>query len=105
MRYAEIRYIEARAHNLYISTTTNPSPLKLNASLSDILSSLTSGIFILCHRSYVVNIAHIRMLTRTECLLSNNEKIPISRTYIAVINAAFDRYHQGGVTCYGMDGF
>ena len=105
LRYAEIRYIEARAHNLYISTTANSSPLKLNASLSDILSSLLSRIFVLCHRSYIVNIAHIRMLTRTECLLSNNEKIPISRTYTAVINAAFDRYHQGGVTCYGMDGF
>lgn len=105
LRYAEIRYIEARAHNLYISTTANSSPLKLNASLSDILSSLPSRIFVLCHRSYIVNIAHIRMLTRTECLLSNNEKIPISRTYTAVINAAFDRYHQGGVTCYGMDGF
>ena len=105
LHYHEILYIEARSHCIFISTTIVPTPLKINATLSDIALSLPREIFVPCHRSYIINIAYIRMLTRTECWLLNNERIPISRTYIATLNTAFDRYHQGGVTRYGMDCF
>lgn len=103
LRYTEIRYLEVKAHNLYISTTLRPSPFKINAQLSDIMTELPKALFVLCHRSFAINIAHIRMITRTECLLLNNESIPISRTYIAEVNRAFDRYHQGGISRDDLD--
>ena len=94
------RYV---SHCIYISTTITSAPLKINATLSDIISSLPQELFIPCHRSYIVNVAHIRLITRTECLLSGNISIPISRTYTLSINQAFDRYHQGGIYNYGVD--
>ena len=96
LRYIEIRCIEARLRNLLFYTTLSDEPIRINARLADIESSLPRSLFVLCHRSYIVNIAHVRTLTRTECLLSNGESVPISRTYVSDINQAFDRYHQGG---------
>ncbi len=72
LHYHEILYVEARSHCIYISTTITSAPLKINANLSDIVSSLPPELFIPCHRSYIVNVAHIRLVTRTECLLSGN---------------------------------
>lgn len=103
LHYYEILYVEARSHCIYISTTITSAPLKINANLSDIVSSLPQELFIPCHRSYIVNVAHIRLVTRTECLLSGNISIPISRTYTLSVNQAFDRYHQGGIYNYGVD--
>ncbi|MEI3415792.1 MAG: LytTR family DNA-binding domain-containing protein [Christensenellales bacterium] len=103
LHYHEILYVEARFHCIYISTTITSAPLKINANLSDIVSSLPQELFIPCHRSYIVNVAHIRLVTRTECLLSRNISIPISRTYTLSVNQAFDRYHQGGIYNYGVD--
>lgn len=103
LRYAEIRFLEIKAHNLYLSTTIRSTPFKINTQLSDIMAELPKNLFVLCHRSYAVNVAHIRMITRTECQLLNNESIPISRTYMAEVNRAFDCYHQGGVPRYGLD--
>ena len=103
LRYAEIRYLEVKSHSIYISTTLDDAPLKINARLSDITPNLPAELFVLCHRSFVVNIAHIRVITRTECLLLNQKTIPVSRTYANDINKAYDRYRQGSEIRYGMD--
>lgn len=45
------------------------------------------------------------------CLLEQNVCSPTMKRFqfpehiLRSLTAAFDRYHQGGVTCYGMDGF
>ena len=100
---SKLRCIEARLRNLLFYTTLSDEPIRINARLADIESSLPRSQFVLCHRSYIVNIAHVRTLTRTECLLSNGESVPISRTYVSAINQAFDRYHQGGGLKNGLD--
>ena len=89
---------------LLFYTTLSDEPFRINAKLTDIQSSLPDNLFVLCHRSYIINIAHVRMLTRTECTLSNDMSIPISRTYTAEVEQAFDRYHQGGHVKYDLDG-
>ena len=96
LRYMEILCVEARLHSLLFTTTISREPIKISAKLSDIQRSLPSSLFVQCHRSYLINIAHVRMLTRTECTLSNSISIPISRTFTADVEHAFDRYHQGG---------
>lgn len=103
LRHIEIRCIEARIHSLYFSTTLSDTPLRIQAKLSDIQSALPNRLFVRCHRSYIVNIAHVRMLTRTACSLSDGAVIPISRTYAGDVNRAFDLYHQGGRIHYDLD--
>ena len=36
----EIRYLEVKSHSIYISTTLDDAPLKINARLSDITPNL-----------------------------------------------------------------
>lgn len=104
LRHIEIRCIEAHLRSLLFYTTLSDEPLRINAKLTDVQSNLPESMFVLCHRSYIVNIAHVRTLTRTECVLSNDESIPISRTYANDVNQAFDRYHQGGFVKNDVDG-
>ena len=103
LQYIEIYCIEAHLRSLLFYTTLSNEPLRINAKLTDILKSLPTNLFVLCHRSYILNIAHMRVLTRTECKLSNNMTIPISRTYTAEVEQAFDLYHQGGQAKYDLD--
>lgn len=95
LRYTEIRYFEVQSHTLYISHTLSDSLIRISSSLSDLMPVLPKNLFAACHRSYIVNLMHIRKLTRTECLLQNRETIPISRTYTKAVAEAFDRFHQG----------
>lgn len=103
LHHAEIRAIEADNHNLRVYSTTMEEPLRIYARLEDILNSLPKELFVLCHRSYIVNVAHIRALTRTKCRLSNGDILPISRTCMNNVNRVFDRYHQGGEISDGLD--
>ena len=103
LRHAEIRSIEAHGHNLYFHSAVEEDPVRVRAKLTDIQSRLPAELFVLCHRSYIVNVMYIRTLTRTECHLSNGKTIPISRTYVDDVNQAFDRYHQGNVVYDDFD--
>ena len=38
--------------------------------------------FVQCHRTVIVNLAHIEFMNNTEILLSNQERLPIGRTYL-----------------------
>lgn len=103
LRHIEIRCIEAQLRSLCFSTTLSDQPLRVSARLSDIRDRLPASLFVLCHRSYIVNIAHVRMLTRSSLTLSDGTVIPVSRTCIGDVNRAFDRYHQGGETGHALD--
>ena len=103
LRHIEIRCIEAQLRSLCFSTTLSDQPLRISARLSDIRERLPASLFVLCHRSYIVNIAHVRMLTRSSLTLSDGTIVPVSRTYIGDVNRAFDRYHQGGRTGHALD--
>ena len=104
LRHMEILCIEAKLHSLLISSTVSSEPLRISAKFSDIQRTLPESQFVQCHRSYIINIAHVRMMTRTKCTLSNNMSIPISRTHSTEVERSFDRYHQGGHTKYDLDG-
>lgn len=103
LRYLEILYIEAHSHTLYIFTTNQSSPIKIASKLTDVIKMLSDQLFVFCHRSYIVNIAHIRLLTRTKIILSNGSEIPVSRTYVEKLNDSFDRYFRGGIIKNGLD--
>lgn len=104
LRHLEILCIEARIHSLHIFTTRGKEPLRIPMRLADIKKQLPAALFVACHRSYIVNIAHVRMLTRSECILSSGTAVPVSRTCAESMNRAFDRYHQGGGTGHALDG-
>lgn len=103
LKHLEILYIEVFSHTLYIHTTGHSSPLKIYMKLSDMKKLLPEELFVLCHRSYIVNIAHIRLITSSKVTLSNGEQIPVSKTQASSLNHSFDAYFRGGHISDGLD--
>ena len=54
----------------------------------------TGECFAAAHRSYLVNLAHVERITRTECLLSDGTKIPVSRGCYASLNQVFLQFYR-----------
>lgn len=103
MRHAEIIYFEAQSPSILIFRQDEPAPTKLRYRFADILPKLSQELFIPCHRSYIVNMLHIRSLKRTEILLSNGKVLPLSKSYIDTVNRAFDSYYQEGCVNLHVD--
>lgn len=88
----EILYAEALAHFCRISTSKGQFEVRQN--FSELEKELGEG-FIRTHRSYLVQIACIRRISRTEVILDNWEKVPLSRSNYQTVNQAFIRHFKG----------
>ncbi|WP_373598999.1 LytR/AlgR family response regulator transcription factor [Paraclostridium bifermentans] len=53
---------------------------------------LPSKYFVRCHRSYIVNVKHIKTITKNNVFLENGVKVPISRGKYKEINDTFIDY-------------
>lgn len=60
-----------------------------NGTLAGLLEKLPKEGFVQCHKSYAVNILHIRELTRRDAIAVNGLKIPVSRTFTKKTQQAF----------------
>lgn len=94
LRYAEIIFIEARGHYLIFHSVDAEEPPTLRAKLGDILPSLPSTLFVQCHRSYAVNLLHIRRFTKNTILASNGQSLPVSQKYFSCLYNAFTQYYE-----------
>jgi len=90
--HKDIIYVEAFAH--YIQIHSKAKLLETRANIGDIAQTLGNG-FAHCHRSYIVGLRHICHITKTEIILDNGAKIPISRRLHKDISQAFVKYHRG----------
>ncbi len=89
---SSIIYAEAFSHMIKIST--EESTFEVRMKLSELAEMLGEN-FIQTHRSYIVNLAHIESLTKTELVLDSGKAIPISRAEQQKVHSAFVRYFKG----------
>lgn len=80
--YSEIIYFSSYKH--YIEIHTTHSVYQHLANLKSLLPMLPHQ-FVQCHRTAIVNLLHIRKMTNVELTMTDNCKIPISRTYLSVV--------------------
>ena len=95
LRFSEIVYLEAQSPYLVIRTTDDT--LRLRCRFAQAVYENQNPLFVQCHRSYYVNLLHIRRMTRNEITLSTGEVLPLSRNYADMLYRSFDDYYQGGV--------
>ena len=93
--------MESDNHYLTLHTAAGTETFKKNLSeFREKLSAAwqasggTEECFAAAHRSYLVNLAHVERITRTECLLSDGTKIPVSRGCYASLNHAFLQFYR-----------
>lgn len=79
----------------YIDIHTNSEKITLRKKISDLEKILPNEYFVRCHRSYIVNVKHIKSITKNNVFLENGVKIPISRGKYKEINDIFIDYITG----------
>ena len=96
LRYESILYLEARSPYTLIHTYEKPDALQVRCRFLELRPKLPEEQFVMCHRSYIVNIIHVRRIRRKELSLSNGALLPISRPCLEAVNTVFDSYYQEG---------
>lgn len=89
---SDIWYIEAVGHKSKLITINGGYVLKHSISELEKILEQENGI-LSCHRSFLVNLQHVSSITKTEFVMDNNIRIPISRGNIRKVNAAFLKYY------------
>lgn len=77
MMQREITYIMADGSETKIFTQNYV--YRSEHTLSGWKEQLDEGLFFLCHRSYIVNLAKIANIEKTEVVLKTGEKVPVAR--------------------------
>ena len=73
---AQIRYLEVLDH--YVSIHAGESTYTMGATLSGMEKELEAHGFLRIHKSYLVNMSHIRKFRSRECLLSDGTALAVS---------------------------
>lgn len=87
---ADIRYIESYNHNIIVHQTEGDRTYFL--SLTDFEKQMPRDQFCRCHNSYLVNMAFVEEIGRTELSLRGGIQLPIGRAYYKDLQSAFIRY-------------
>ena len=82
---SEILYLESQGHYIVIRTASREYKLKMN--LTEMLKSLGNGFF-RCQRSFIINLEHVRKITRTSVRLDGGIDVPLSRDLYEAANRA-----------------
>lgn len=91
---SEIWFAEAQGHQSLLFTARGS--YQLRHSMTELLKMLgeKKG-FVRCHRCYLVNLRHISAITRTELVMDDFRRLPVSRSAYKAVNEAF-------IASYGM---
>lgn len=86
----EIRYIESYNHRILVHQAEAERTYLL--SLTDFEKQLPPGQFCRCHNSYLVNMAYVEEIGRTQLSLRGGVRLPVGRAYYKSLQSAFIHY-------------
>ncbi|MDD3212121.1 MAG: LytTR family DNA-binding domain-containing protein [Eubacteriales bacterium] len=93
--FSEILYVEMQSHYVRLTIAHSEEKPEVRARLRDFATQLPQQLFVQCHRSYIVNLEHIRRFTRESLTMSNQDSVPISQTFAAELRKQYDWYYIG----------
>ncbi len=89
---SDIWYVEASGHRCILAVSENFHTLR--HSINELRSMLEGEKMIVpCHRSFLVNLQHVSSLVKTELVMDNGIRIPVSRGSAKAVNEAFIKYY------------
>jgi DNA-binding LytR/AlgR family response regulator len=90
IRYSDILYIQSNEHWAHLFTVSSGKQLSyLENGFDAFTKPLPRKFFVRCHRRFLINLQHVRKLTREGLVLSDGTEIPVSRSYQDEIRAKF----------------
>ncbi len=89
---SEIIYIEVRNHWLYI--ITKDAEYKMLGSLKEMNDQLSDYHFIMCNKSYLINLKHVSKVNSENVVMYGNHELKMSRSRRKAVQNAFIEYYQ-----------
>ncbi|WP_052340659.1 LytTR family DNA-binding domain-containing protein [Bacteroides sp. 14(A)] len=80
VRIGDIRYIQGLCDYLRVSLAGSPKPLVIYATFAHMKSCLPAN-FLQVHRSWIVNVEHIREIERGRIVMDKDMYIPVSDSF------------------------
>ncbi|WP_254190935.1 LytR/AlgR family response regulator transcription factor [Clostridioides difficile] len=73
----EITYIEVQKETITIHTLNEV--YKINGTMSNIEKEIDCSRFFRCHKSFLVNLEHVKSIKQYVAILENSKEVPVSR--------------------------
>lgn len=90
---SKIWYIEAQGHQSILYTADED--YTLHQSISEVVEYVSGKrAFVRCHRSYMINMQHVSAIVKSELILDDKRRIPVSRSSAKEVNAAFIEHYR-----------
>ncbi len=96
-----ILFAEAEGHYVHLHTVEGVYTYKKNISeLEKEIGGMPGEgaqkpmAYICTHRSFLVNLAYVERVTRTDCVLCDGNKVPVSRNSYKAVNDAFISFYK-----------
>lgn len=93
LNQADILYIESRAKKVEIHTAGTPEHLEIYAAMKALEIQLGEG-FYRCHRTYIVNMAHIREYSSDCITLTSGDKVYVAKKKYRDFVKVYQHYLQ-----------
>lgn len=91
----DICYVEVLGHYTHLHLA-EAAAIRIKESLTAVVQRFhRKDKFVKCHRSYVVNLAYVEKISRSECTLSDSTVLPVSRSAYQNFNERFIQYYRG----------
>lgn len=88
MAIDDILYLEASGN--YVKVITSSDTIRVRETIAEMLDILSAGEFLQVHKSFVVNVGHIKSIQGNRILLEQDHSIPIGKVYKMNINRLFE---------------
>ncbi|MBR4966315.1 MAG: response regulator transcription factor [Lachnospiraceae bacterium] len=88
--FEQIEYLESQGRDTNIITAEET--ISVHMKFSDMEQQLPADTFLRCHRSYIINLAHVKDLARYRFLTKSGVEIPVSQLQYAEIKNKFMKY-------------
>ena len=90
--FDKIVYIEARGHYVFMKGSDFEREWK--AGFAETAAGFEGRGFFCLRRGLMVNLKHVARITRTDCILDDNESLPVARGVYKELNEAFIAYFR-----------
>lgn len=91
----KLYYMEIYGHDIHAVCTDRT--ITCYGSLSDFEQVLVPKGFCRCHKSFLVNLRHIRQIGMTQIFMTDGSVLPVSKYRKKDVSEAFARYIGGGI--------
>lgn len=107
--YKKILYIEKDGKNALFHTVNiensennttdgkNAGTRRIRKTLTEIFDELHSGEFYFIERGYIVNLRHVSGISHTNCILTDQTRLPVSQSRLSEFKKKLNQYWQNKV--------